>query len=92
MQSYESLSSIHQDKLAGMVGGKFRLTKLISQRMRDINNGAPLLVEREKNEALLAAVCREIEEGLITLETVEPVVQEDDGDFDLLGIEDELGL
>lgn len=92
-QSYESLSSIHQDTLSQIVGGKFKLTRLISMRLRDINNGAPLLVERYHNEALLAAVCREIEAGLISLETIEPApATEDEGDFDLLGIEDELGL
>lgn len=92
MQSYDSLSSIHQDTLAKIVGGKFKLTKLISQRLRDLNNGAPLLIEKKPKEAMLAAVCREIEEGLITLETIEPVVQEEATEFDLLGIEDELGL
>lgn len=92
-QSYESLSSVHQDILSQIVGGKFKLTRLISLRLRDINNGAPLLVERKPNEALLAVVCREIEAGLISLETIEPApVDEEEGEFDLLGIEDELGL
>ncbi len=92
-QSYESLSAVHQDILSQIVGGKFKLTRLISMRLRDINNGAPLLVERGPNEAMLAVVCREIEGGLISLETIEPApAAEDEGDFDLLGIEDELGL
>lgn len=92
MTKYETLSAVHQDKLAEIVGGKFRLTRLISLRLRDLNNGAPLLVDRRHEEANLAAVCREIEEGLISLETVEPVAPQEDGEFDLLGIEDELGL
>ena len=92
MQSYASLSAIHQDRLAEIVGGKFRLTRLISLRLRDLYNGAPLLVERKRNEANLAAVCREIEDGLISLETIEPVGEQEETDFDLLGIEDELGL
>ncbi len=93
MQStYESLSTIPHDALAEKVGGKFKLTRLIAQRLRDINNGAPLLVERRKDEALLAAVCREIEEDKISLEihTVAAPEYQDQGEFDdYLGIGDE---
>ncbi len=90
MRFYDSLAAIPQDKLADMVGGKFHLTRLISLRLKDVKNGAPLFVERRPNEALLAAVCREIEEGYINLETYEPVAQTDDVDYDissLLGID-----
>ncbi len=92
MRFYDSLAAIPQDKLADMVGGKFHLTRLISLRLKDIKNGAPLFVERKTNEALLAAVCREIEEGYITLETYEPVTTQDDAEYDIndiLGINDE---
>lgn len=90
MQSYESLSSIPQDKLADIVGGKFHLTRLISIRLRDLNNGAPLLVERKDNEATLAAVCREIEDGLISLDSYESVTDQEESDFDILGIGEDM--
>jgi DNA-directed RNA polymerase subunit K/omega len=90
LQSYESLSAIHQDKLADIVGGKFHLTRLVSIRLRDIYNGAPLLVERHENEATLAAVCREIEDGLITLEAYESVTDQEEADFDVLGIGEDM--
>ncbi len=86
MRFYDSLAAIPQDKLADMVGGKFHLTKLLSLRLKDVKNGAPLFVERKPNEALLAAVCREIEEGFITLETYEPVVDHDEVDYDINNI------
>ncbi len=86
MQFYDSLAAIPQDKLADMVGGKFHLTRLVSMRLRDVKNGAPLYVERRANEALLAAVCREVEEGFISLETYEAVVEQDDADFDITNI------
>jgi len=91
--TYESLSLIPHDALAEKVGGKFRLTRLIAQRLRDINNGAPLLVERRPDEALLAAVCREISEDKISLEIHTPVeqddVQEGEGFEEFLGIGDD---
>lgn len=90
MQFYDSLAAIPQDKLADMVGGKFHLTRLISLRMRDVKNGAPLHLERKPNEALLATVCREIEEGIISLETYESVVEQDESDFDILGIDQDM--
>lgn len=93
MQStYESLSLIPHDALAEKVGGKFKLTRLIAQRLRDLNNGAPLLVERGKDEALLAAVCREIFEDKISLEIHTPVDTDtpaEDSFEDYLGIEDD---
>lgn len=92
MQFYDSLAAIPQDKLADMVGGKFHLTRLVSMRLRDVKNGAPLFLERKPNEALLAVVCREVEEGLISLETYETVAEHDDTDYDItsiLGITDD---
>ena len=53
---YDSLHSIHLDKLSEVAGGKARLTYLVAQRLRAINNGAQLLVERQPGEALLSAV------------------------------------
>lgn len=91
MQFYDSLAAIPQDKLADMVGGKFHLTRLLSLRLKDVKNGAPLFVDRKPNEALLAAVCREVEEGYISLETYEPVNDQEEKDYDinsLLGISD----
>ena len=86
MRFYDSLAAIPQDKLADMVGGKFHLTRLLSLRLKDVKNGAPLFVERRPNEALLAAVSREIEEGYITLETYEPVAENEENDYDISNI------
>lgn len=87
MQSYDSLSQIQHDQLAELVGGRFRLTRLISMRLREIMGGAPLLVERHPHEALLSVVCREIEAGLISLDVPEIQLEEQESDMDLLGIE-----
>lgn len=93
MQSYDSLTQIHLDALAEKVGGRYRLTRLVSQRMQQINGGHPLLVERRPNEALLAAVCREIEENKVELEMPEAaLLAEDEAPLDILGISDEMEL
>ena len=55
MALYDSLHEIPLDALAEKVGGRIRLTYLISQRLCQINAGAPLLVELGEDEALLAA-------------------------------------
>ena len=84
---------IPHDALAEKVGGKFKLTRLIAQRLRDLNNGAPLLVQRGKDEALLAAVCREISEDKISLEihnqAPEEFLDDENFDGDYLGIGDD---
>jgi len=90
LQSYDSLASLHMDNLATKVGGKFRLTRLVSQRLRAINSGEPLLVDRQPNEALLAAVCREIEEDLISLDIPEVAVSAEETEFDILGIDESM--
>lgn len=87
MQSYDSLSQIQHDHLAELVGGRFRLTRLISMRLREIMGGAPLLLERKPHEALLSVVCREIESGLISLDVPDVHIEEEEMDMDLLGIE-----
>jgi DNA-directed RNA polymerase subunit K/omega len=89
LSTYESLSNIPHDALAEKVGGKFRLTRLISQRLQDIHHGAPLLVDRQPEEALLAAVCREIQKDLIKLEvhsTEDIDLHDAGGETDYLGI------
>ena len=65
---YDSLHQIPLDELSDKVGGRARLTSLVSKRLRMINDGAQLLVEKREGEALLASVCREIMEDKIWLE------------------------
>jgi DNA-directed RNA polymerase subunit K/omega len=87
---YESLHNIPIDRLAEAAGGKARLTYLISQRLRAVNNGAQLLVERQPGEALLAAVCREVMEKKIWLEIPEPEeTPAEEEEFDLLALSSE---
>lgn len=90
VQSYESLRSIHLDQLADQIGGRHRLTYLVSQRLRAISRGAPLLVERRDNEALIAAVCREISEGKIWIEMAAEEERAEENDFAIFGLDDEL--
>jgi len=93
---YESLHSIPIDALAEKVGGRNRLTRLVSLRLRALNAGAPLLVERQTGEALLAAVCREVQEGKIWLEVQEEQVASPAGGIDDLlnmdGVGDEAAV
>lgn len=90
---YDSLHNIPLDELSDKVGGRARLTCLVSKRLRMINDGAHLLVERQDGEALLAAVCREIMEDKIWLEIPEPLdaLPEDPENLDLFGFGDESG-
>jgi DNA-directed RNA polymerase subunit K/omega len=89
---YDSLHDLPLDALAEKAGGRHRLTVLVAKRIRQINEGAQLLVERLPGEALLAAVCREVLAGKIWLETVETETQAESADeFDLLGLSDDLG-
>jgi DNA-directed RNA polymerase subunit K/omega len=83
---YDSLHNIPMDILSEKVGGRHRLTRLISLRLRALNSGAPLLVEKKENEALLAAVCREVAEGKIWLEVPEEQIAPPQGDLDLLSM------
>jgi hypothetical protein len=87
---YDSLHEIHLDKLAEVAGGKARLTYLVAQRLRDINNGAQLLIERLPGEALLATVCREVLERKIWLEIPETdELPSEEEEFDLLALSTE---
>ncbi len=92
MSIYESLHSIPLDRLSEVAGGKARLTYLIAQRLRAINNGAQLLVERQPGEALLAVVCREVLENKIWLEPpeTEEVLPEEE-EFGLLALSSDDG-
>jgi len=67
----ETFNSFMIDELAEMTNGRYKLTKLVALRLRDINAGAPLLVEKGEDESLMACVCREIREGKISLELPE---------------------
>ncbi len=92
MAIYDSLHTILLDKLAEVAGGKARLTYLVAQRLRAINNGAQLLVERQPGEALLAAVCREVLEKKIWLEIPETEeLPSEEEEFDLLALSTEEG-
>jgi DNA-directed RNA polymerase subunit K/omega len=87
---YDSLHEIQLDDLAEAAGGKARLTYLVAQRLRAINNGAQLLVERRPGEALLAAVCREVLEKKIWLEIPETdELPSEEEEFDLLALSTE---
>ncbi len=92
MAIYDSLHGILLDKLAEAAGGKARLTYLVAQRLRAINNGAQLLVERQPGEALLAAVCREVLEKKIWLEIPETEeLPAEEEEFDLLALSTDEG-
>ena len=92
MAIYDSLHGIQLDKLSEAAGGKARLTYLVAQRLRAINNGAQLLVERLPGEALLAAVCREVLEKKIWLEIPEAEeLPAEEEEFDLLALSSEDG-
>ena len=92
MAIYDSLHSIQLDKLSEAAGGKARLTYLVAQRLRAINNGAQLLTERQPAESLLAAVCREVLERKIWLEIPETEeLPAEEEEFDLLALSTEDG-
>lgn|GEM_PF-3193576 len=95
MSIYDSLHNIPLDQLAEVAGGKARLTYLVAQRLRAINNGAQLLVDRYPGEAMLAAVCREVLENKIWLEMPDVEdIQPEEEEFDLLALssDDSAGL
>ena len=58
-----------EEELVQMVGGKFRLTSLIQERIVELNRGAAPLVEFEDNDepTLKQIVIKEILEGKIEL-------------------------
>jgi DNA-directed RNA polymerase omega subunit len=92
VHTYSFLSAADLDRLAEKVGGRYRLTHLVSQRLRQINAGAPLLLERREEEHLLATVCREVDEGLVFLESEDlPAEAEGESELDLFGFDEEGG-
>ncbi len=88
MQIYESLHNLPLDQLAEKVGGRHRLTVLISRRLRMFNAGAPYLVERQGNESLISVAAREILADKIWLDTAEYENEEvaAASDMDILGL------
>ena len=62
------------DKLAEIVGGRYRLVTLINRRLRQIMDGSPVLVEQKPNERLIETVAREIEAKKIWLEMPDDTV------------------
>ena len=92
MAIYDSLHSIPLDKLSEVAGGRNRLTYLVSKRLRAVNEGAQLLVERQEGEATLTAVCREVLEGKIWLEipSMEELPQ-DEQDYNILDLAEDVG-
>ncbi len=92
MHTYSFLSAADLDRLAEKVGGRYRLTHLVSQRLRQINAGAPLLLEKREGEHLLATVCREVDQGLVFLETEDvPTESESESELDLFGFDEDGG-
>lgn len=92
MSIYDSLHSIQLDRLSEVAGGKARLTYLVAQRLRHINNGAQLLVDRHHGESLLSAVCREVLEKKIWLEIPEAEeLPNEEEEFDLLALSTDEG-
>ena len=84
MDAYTSQAAIKLDDLADKIGGRYRLTYLVAQRLRSVNAGAPLLVERHEGESLLASVCREVEEGKVWLDVPVEQFESEEEEFDLL--------
>ena len=92
MTIYDYLSDLDIDTLSEQCGGRYRLTRLVSERMRQVQGGAPLLVEREEEEEpLLAMVLREIREGKVWFELPEETAEEaEESALDLLGLDDDV--
>jgi DNA-directed RNA polymerase omega subunit len=68
MMHNEPVALLNIDDLADRVGGRFQLTALVAKRLREVNAGAPFLVEALPGERTLDTVCREIRDGKIWLE------------------------
>ncbi len=85
---HEAVKTIHTDKLADIVGGRYALTSLVSKRIQQLRAGAEPLVESKENEPLIQVVCREIEEGKIWLEKLEEVQVKPEGFDDIAELMD----
>ena len=63
------------DEMSEKVGGRFHLVSLAQHRIREIKNGAPVLIGVE-HEQLIDTVCKEIMEDCVSYEEAEGVVDE----------------
>jgi len=66
------------ERLAKHVGGRFKLTSLVTKRLIEINRGSQPLVETESG-SLLDTALREVELELIRLVPQLPAPEEDEG-------------
>ncbi|HEX7008972.1 MAG TPA: DNA-directed RNA polymerase subunit omega [Phycisphaeraceae bacterium] len=64
------IEALKDDKVINQLGGRFKFTALVQQRVRELMEGARPLVERNGRSDFEVAV-QEIVEGKITLELPE---------------------
>ena len=64
------IEALKDDKVINQLGGRFKFTALVQQRVRELMEGARPLVERHGRSDFEVAV-QEIVEGKITLELPE---------------------
>ena len=60
------LEELDMEKLVEKAGGPFVLTVLVQKRLKELQEGAPSLVDR-KNKSIIEVVCQEIIEDKIKL-------------------------
>lgn len=61
------IEELKEEELTNKVGGRFRLSALIQQRLVALNNGSEPFVNVEKGASKLEIVIKEIMEGKIRL-------------------------
>ena len=66
------------ERLSKQIGGRFKLTSLVTKRLIEMNRGSQSLVEAE-NESTLDTVLREVELDLNRLVPQLPAPEEDEG-------------
>ena len=76
------LEALKDDTLINALGGRFKFTALIQQRMRQLMEGDRPLIEREGRSDFEVAV-EEIVQGKITLEMSDGITDADDDDDSL---------
>lgn len=76
------LEALKDDTLINTLGGRFKFTALIQQRVRQLMEGDRPLIDREGRSDFEVAV-EEIVQGKITLDMSEPVADDDDDDAGL---------
>ena len=76
------LEALKDDTLINALGGRFKFTALIQQRMRQLMEGDRPLIEREGRSDFEVAV-EEIVQGKITLEMSDGIAEADDDDDSL---------